>query len=179
MLTNKDLWPEYEELKEIKIPGSNGLKLIPRFRHRPGSYEPDLLFLIDQDNIRMQFSNSPFGNIIPDGKLTWIEGKICRWKDKDGAYIDTLAFRPKAYRAEHALVKVEWGGPNNPTRGVEWETFSKLALYSKRCESISGNEGVNWYIFRIGFVYKDEAMIAALKKEYEEAPTYDVEIDEQ
>ena len=125
----------------------------------------------------MQFSETPFGNIMPDGKLSWLEGKICRWKDQDGSYIDTLAFRPKAYRPEHVLVKVEWGGPNNQTRGLEWETFSQLALYSKRCESPSHKEGVNWYIFRIGFVFKDEAMLEALRKEYEESPIYEAEVE--
>lgn len=165
------LWPEYNTTAhKIKFHRGIEVNIIPRKR----LMEPGLTFFIDEENVDMRFTDQPFGNIITDGNLEWMEGKF--FPDKNGQY--GYCFRPKAYRAEHALVKVTWGGANNNTRGVEWDTMSKLALYSRRCESLGGGSGVNWYVFRIGFVFKDPEMIKMLEEEYNKAPVIDAEIME-
>ena len=112
---------------------------------------PGLTFWIDESNKDMLFSEGALTPMIVDGKIWVMEGNLFGLKSgKIGP-----VFKPKAYRPTHMLVCVQWGGPNNETRGLEWETLSKKAKYSKRWESPAGGLGENWYIFLRDFSMED------------------------
>lgn len=141
-----NLWPETEKenLKCTCRHTGEPYWAIPRLRGN----NPNLMFWIDDSNKDMRFTEEPLTPMVVDGKISILEGKF--WNRNGLAW-----FKPKAYKPPHILVCVEWGGPNNESRGVEYETLKKKSIYSKRWEHPSGKSGVNWYVFRRNFSMED------------------------
>ena len=159
-MTYDNFW--YEEYQNGQAPMKYGdVSIIPKY----GRMEPNIIIHVKPGEEKIQFSNTPFGNIIADGKLSWVEGKF--WVDKGNSEIHY--FHPKLYKPEHVLVRVEWSR-DDETMGHEWDTYAPLAIHSKRCISKSGKYGINWYVFAKNFVYKDAAMIAAIEEEFGKLP---------
>ena len=162
--TLDNLWPEYYDGKAPMKYGD--VSVLPKY----GRMLPDLVFHIHPNDAKIQFSHTPFGNIVPDGELSWMEGKF--WVDRENPEIKY--FHPKVYKPEHVLVRVEWT-KDNETHGYEWDVFSRLAIHSKQSVSKTGKYGINWYIFTKDFLWKDPATIAAIEEEFGKLPIVEPE----
>ena len=153
----KTLWPELFDHSYVRrhVYGHEKDEVVEIDRYR--DYNPDIIFWIDATNIDMLWNDNgliPLPNNIPhDGKMSWIQGKF--WTDEWG----NANFKPKIHKeARHYLVKVEWGGPHNNTRGVEWDAVAPDARHYKRCVSHNGKQGINYYILPIKYNFMGEAL---------------------
>ncbi len=151
----KERWPElWDTHNGMSIEtihyGRNEVKIIPRFR----DMNPDLSFWIDTSNMGIDWNDqteNPLTDLgIPyDGRMFWMQGKF--WVDE----YDNKDFKPKIHKSANAyLVKIEWGGPNDSTRGAEWDLLAPLAWHSKRATSKNGKMGCNYYVFSSRFKYE-------------------------
>lgn len=154
----EQLWPELFDnsyvRRHVYMKGQNDVYEIDRFR----DFNPDLIYWIDATNLDQLWNEQsliPLDNAIPyDGKMYWIQGKC--WTDE----WDNICFKPKINReAKHYLIKVEWGGPNSKTRGVEWDTLAPMAKHYKRCVSRNGKQGINYYILPTKFQFHCETSV--------------------
>lgn len=142
MLTEqiKRTWPEYFELTTPTL--TNGDKLIRRY----GKYNPGLCFLVNEKNNLISWYDGDYHHIDLNLEfdtsvaIEWMPGDF--WVSKSG----TSCFRPDE-NGKHVLIKVNWGGSFDPSRGTEYEEVSKLAIYSRRAESNGGGCGYNYYVF--------------------------------
>lgn len=161
-----ELWVDGDGLsiKTISYRG-NEVKIIPRYR----DMNPDLSFWIDTTNLGIDYTNqedSPIDLGIPyDGRMSYIQGKY--WTDE----WDNKNFKPKVHKSSNTyLVRIEWGGPNDSTRGAEWDLLAPLAWHAKRVTSKNGKMGYNYYIFSTRFKYEPipdvENLILKLREGY-------------
>ena len=150
------MWPELFDhtfVRRHMYGKENDVVEIDRYR----DYNPDIIFWIDATNIDMIWNDqklNPLPNNIPhDGTMYWIQGKF--WEDEWG----NACFKPKIHKeARHYLVKVEWGGPHNNTRGVEWDAVAPDARHYKRCVSHNGKQGINYYILPMKYNFMGEVL---------------------
>lgn len=87
-------------------------------------------------------------NLDLDGEASILFGDF--WKSQKGA----PCFRPKdPMRAKHLLVKVDWGGCFNRSRGV-WKEEAEVAgaLYFRRASSSGGGYGHDYWVLPVGYV---------------------------
>lgn len=137
-------WPEIwkEDYKgDQPIELTNGELLIKRY----GKYTPNLTFILNEDGKHIVWSkNIPDLNINFDGEAKFIPGEF--WVSKKG----TKCFRPKV-NGPHVLIRINWGGCFERSRGYEFEQVSPLAIYSRRASSNGGGSGFNFYVFQKDF----------------------------
>ena len=168
----EEMWPELfnpgdYKIRSVDYRGTEVVQ-IPRFR----GFEPDLVFWLDPTNTTMMWNDQrliPLDINLPrDGKMFWIQGKF--FLDNHGNRV----FKPKIHKdANVYLIKIEWGGPNSDTRGIEWEILRPLAWHAKRCVSNNGKQGINYYIFSTRFKYRCEENVDDLiHKMIEEEKNY-------
>ena len=154
MNKNISLWPETDWLEE-----KHSYRKRPEICRHTGKpywalarfhgFDPDILFWIDKTNKDLKLEDGAENMFVVDGDLSSMTGrwrydtselgKGVRWF-KPKIFKDTPGKRPQG----HILVRVAWGGD---THGLEYEELKKHALYSKRCVSANGKQGVNWYVF--------------------------------
>jgi hypothetical protein len=135
------MWPEVTEKSTSVIELTNGEVLCNRF----GKYQPNLCFVLNEDNISLGWEDADKNyNIDWDGDPVQLRGDF--WVSKKG----TRCFRPKE-DGQHVLIRVDWGGCFNPTRGNEFNTVKDLALYAREASSNGGGSGYNFYVLPYGF----------------------------
>ncbi len=126
-----------------------------------GKYEPNMSFLLP-----LQFELDATGKIVNpltyisdpavtdsfnlrlDGEASFLFGDF--WRSKKGG----ACFRPKdPQQAKHLLVRVDWGGCFNRSRG-QWADYAKEAgaLYFKRASSNGGGSGYDYWVLPVGYV---------------------------
>lgn len=133
------LWPDFYE-EGIKL--TNGETLMNRF----GKYQPNLTFILTEETASSVEWMDPKAigvdlNITFDGSdVVMLPGEY--WVSKKG----THCFRPKK-DGSHVLVRVDWGGCFEHSRGDEYDQIKELALYSRRASSNGGGSGYNYYVF--------------------------------
>lgn len=141
------LWPEVNK-PEITpaICKHTGKPFWPISRYR--LLNPNLMFWIDDSNVNIKFTED--SSLLADGEVTVIDGNFFRSAGNPW-------FKPKVYKPKHRLIRVAWGGPNNPTRGCEYESMIQLedVIYHIRKTTDSGKSGVNWYVVRSKFSWYD------------------------
>lgn len=138
------VWDELSDPNKYTLL-SNGEYLITRY----GKYQPGIVFLINEDNIDMDWERdmsklkNPL-NIRFNGHPEFMYGDF--WISRKGS----TCFRPNP-SGEHILIRNSWGGCFDSTRGTEYEEISEDALYCRRARSNGGGCGNNYYVFRADF----------------------------
>ena len=136
----KRMWPEVIEHDTSVIELTNGEVLCNRF----GKYQPNMCFVLNENNICNTWTDVDNYNIDWDGDPVQLRGEY--WVSKKG----TKCFRPKE-DGEYVLIRVDWGGCFNPTRGIEFNTVKEFAPYSRKASSNGGGNGYNFYVLPYGF----------------------------
>lgn len=137
----KRMWPEIFNADPSVIFVTNGEVLCNRF----GKYQPNLCFVLNEENISDVWEDSGNKyNINWDGDVVELRGDY--WISKKG----TKCFRPNK-EGKHVLIRVDWGGCFNPTRGKEYSEIKNIAEYSVRASSNGGGNGYNFYVLPYGF----------------------------
>lgn len=119
-----------------------------------GKYAPNITFVVQKD-----FNESPIAyrsdeptkqmlasmNVTFSGETSVLFGDF--WKSQKGG----ACFRPKpASEARHVLIRCNWGGAFNRTRGIFDYTASAVRYYH-RAASTGGGLGADYLVVPIGF----------------------------
>ena len=89
-------------------------------------------------------------NLELDGEAKILFGDF--WKSQKGA----PCFRPKdPAQAKHILVRVDWGGCFNGSRGFYGDAVREFgATYFRRASSNGGGSGYDYWVLPVGYVYQ-------------------------
>ncbi len=89
-------------------------------------------------------------NLDLDGDARFLFGDF--WRSRKGA----PCFRPKdPAQAKHLLVRVDWGGSFNRTRGYFGDAVAERgAIYFRRASSNGGGSGYDYWVLPVGYVYQ-------------------------
>lgn len=139
--TNPETWPEYNDSqRSIKL--MNGETLIRRF----GKYEPGICFVLSDETVSEYWRSEPLNlNLNFDAHdVSWMPGEF--WISRKGS----SCFRPKD-NGPHILVRTNWGGCFEPSRGIEYLEVKEFAIYSRKAGSNGGGSGYNYYVFSRDF----------------------------
>lgn len=114
-----------------------------------GKYQPNLNFLINYNNlldgISYEFDSdlNKQLNLNYTGDITFIRGRF--FKSKKGSNFFDLTSDDKP----HVLIKIDWGGAFNNSRGIK--TVPEGKIYHRCAKSNNGRMGVDYLILPIGY----------------------------
>lgn len=126
-----------------------------------GKYKPNMSFLLPLQ-FELDATGKPVNpltyvsdptvtdsfNLRLDGGASFLFGDF--WRSKKGG----ACFRPKdPQQAKHLLVRVDWGGCFNRSRGQETDYAEEAgALYFRRASSNQGGSGYDYWVLPVGYI---------------------------
>lgn len=141
----KKCWPEIFQPYVVKL--KNGSYFVPRY----DKYDPLLSFILNEDSIETVYTDIDVSgldiNIHFDAKkVEWMSGSF-HISNKG-----TRCFTPTE-SGDHILIRTEWGGAFNQTRGNEYWDVKTIpeCCHHRRAQSRGGGYGFNYYIFPKNF----------------------------